>query len=298
MSLDCMDIAKCLLETTAFSFGPVIAIASARHGQKQWIKCEILMSMVMGLIFYIKPEMFLSLVLNSTQKDYHNFLCMMYGFYIIYSVLVPLFHLESMDKSIFYGHHCSKVVSSTLLILNDVISYNQGVHWNENLLCLFTGYHLVSLVINLHFLRIGDKPWGRHPYTDKVDAIARIDSFIYLIAGVFVYAFPEKAMLDLTEMNESYTALGRSCAAILLSLSLESYCLSEFLFLGDKKKFMHARMVGSLVKALVIVHANLYWKILSLNSFLVLFTINAAYNLVVVYGFLVTPKEPKQKSSD
>lgn len=143
------------------------------------------------------------------------------------------------------------------------------------------------------------KPWGRHPYSDKVDFIARIDSFIYMIVGVLVYAFPDKVMLDLTdEMNEIYTALCRSCAALILSYSLQSYSLSEFLFIGDKKNFMKARMIGSLVKALVIIHASLYWKFFSLKSFLILFILNAGYNLLVVYGYYITPKEPKEKSSD
>lgn len=64
MSVDLIEISKWLLEAIAFSFGPVIAIASARHGQKQWIKCEILISMVTGLVFYIKPELFLSIVVK------------------------------------------------------------------------------------------------------------------------------------------------------------------------------------------------------------------------------------------
>lgn len=166
-------------------------------------------------------------------------------------------------------------------------------------MCLFTGYHIVSLMINFYFLRMTQKPWARHPYSDKVDFIARIDSYIYMIMGVLMYAFPDKVMLDLTdEMNEIYTALGRSCAALILSFSLQSYGLSEFLFLGDKKNFMKARMVGSLIKTIVIIHASLYWKIFSLKSFLILFVLNAGYNLLVAYGYFITPKEPKEKSSD
>lgn len=160
---------------------------------------------------------------------------------------------------------------------------------------MFTGYHIVNLLINLYFLRIEDKAWARHPYSDRVDVIARIDSLLYFIAGVLVYAFPEKVMLDLSEKNETYTALCRSCAALILSLGFESYCLSEFLFLGDKKNFMQARVLGSLAKAFVIVHASLYWNIFSLKSFLLFFIANAVYTLVVVYGYTVTPNHPKQK---
>lgn len=64
MSLNYIEISKWAMETTLFCFGPVIAITSARQGQKQWIKCEILISMVMGLVFYIKPELFLTLVVQ------------------------------------------------------------------------------------------------------------------------------------------------------------------------------------------------------------------------------------------
>lgn len=68
MSVDLIEISKWMLEAIAFSFGPVIAITSAKQGPKQWIKCEILISMVVGLIFYIKPELFLSIVVKLTQK--------------------------------------------------------------------------------------------------------------------------------------------------------------------------------------------------------------------------------------
>ena len=110
--------------------------------------------------------------------------------------------------------------------------------------CLFTSYYVTSFLINAYYLHQTKKPWGRHPYDDKINYIARLDTYFFLITGIVMYAFPERCMKELKDSpNESYKSLFRASGAILLSLSLQSYSLAEFLFLRDKKNFMLSRFL-------------------------------------------------------
>ncbi|CAF0956734.1 unnamed protein product [Brachionus calyciflorus] len=279
------------VENVLCSIGPICSIIAARNGKKAWLKCEILISVVLGLLLIFNPGLLMSYMLNSKLEKYHYFLCSLYGFYIIYSIFTPLYLLNSLDESVLYGHHWAKIVSSTLIIFDQIISYNEGLRWNYKVFCLLTPIFITTLAINVYFLLKTNKPWGRHPYTDTVNCIARIDTFVFLITGIIMYAFPKLSMRDLVIPNESYTSLCRASGAILLSLSLESYCLSEFLFLRDKKQFMLARLVGGLLKTLVINYGFIWLSIFSVQTFLMFFTICTSYNLIVLYGYLITPKE-------
>ncbi|CAF1072104.1 unnamed protein product [Brachionus calyciflorus] len=296
--LEKIDLYFCV-ENVLCSIGPICSIIAARNGKKAWLKCEILISVVLGLLLIFNPSLLMSYMFNSKLEEYHFFLCSLYGFYIIYSIFTPLYLLNSLDESVFYGHHWAKIISSTLIIFDQIFSYNEGIHWKYKVFCLLTPIFITNLAINVYYLLKTNKPWGRHPYTDTVNCIARIDTFVFLITGIIMYAFP-KSMCDLAflndenknDLNDSYKSLCRASGAILLSLSLESYCLSEFLFLRDKKQFMLARLVGGLLKTLILSYDFIWLSKFSVQAFLMFFTICTSYNLIVLYGYLITPKEP------
>lgn len=284
---------KFLLENALFSIAPICALLSARSGSKQaWLKCEIAIFSVLGVTFILKPECLLSYVLNSQLDKYHYYLTGLYGCYLIFSVLSPYYLLYSYDESVFYGHFWAKIISNTLIIADNIVSYAEGIHWNYKLFCLFTSIYITDLLINACFLCNTKKPWARHPYHDRVNYIARIDTYIFLIAGIIMYAFPDGAMRDLNKSNESYRSLCRACGAILLSLSCESYCMSEFMFIRDKKNFMFSRLTGSAFKTLLLFYAYYWLSLFSFETFMIFLTLNASYNLLVLYGYLITPKSP------
>jgi hypothetical protein len=80
---------------------------------------------------------------------------------------------------------------------------------------------------------------------DRVNMIAKIESFLILSVGLVMYAFPEKSMLGLTNPDESHRSLCRTAGALVFSCSYESFCVSEFAWKIDKKQLMLSRFVVS-----------------------------------------------------
>lgn len=112
-------------------------------------------------------------------------------------------------------------------------------------MCLSGVFTLTCLLANLYFLQKTSKPWGRHPFQDKVNQIAKIETYILLLSGIIMYSFPDFAILNLEQTNESYQSICRSCGALMASMAFESFCMSEFSFLKDKKMFMASRFCVS-----------------------------------------------------
>ena len=101
---------------------------------------------------------------------------------------------------------------------------------------------------------------------------------------------------------------------MLFSVSFESFCLSEFLHLDDKKRFMLGRLVvslstwkkliidslskiicikpqqGSLLELAVILLGYFYYNLFTAYPALAIYLfINMSYNVLVVFGYFVTP---------
>jgi hypothetical protein len=102
---------KCI-DNVIFSVGPVLALIAARGGVKSWLKFEIVSATIFALFAFVKPDLVLGYILKSPVKDYHRFLFALYGCYLIYGVLFPLFLLNSQDEAIYYGHFWAKIVVS------------------------------------------------------------------------------------------------------------------------------------------------------------------------------------------
>lgn len=102
---------KCI-DNVIFSALPLLALMAARGGVKSWLKFEIVSSTIFALFAFVKPDLVLGYLLKSPVKDYHRFLFALYGCYLIYAVLTPLFLMNSQDEAIYYGHFCSKIVVS------------------------------------------------------------------------------------------------------------------------------------------------------------------------------------------
>lgn len=158
-----------------------------------------------------------------------------------------------------------------------MVSYNEGIHWNykvnkindkikdyhrptQNIsnktkisfkyLCFVTSQSLAHLAISVYFLSRTPKPSGQNPFKDLANSIGKLDFYICFVSGAYVYAFPDRVNLALAGAtaavtNESYRSLTRSCGALILAISLQSFCMSEFKFIRDKKSFFLARLLVS-----------------------------------------------------
>lgn len=114
---------------------------------------------------------------------------------------------------------------------------------NYKILGLVGLFAATNVLINAYFICVGKKPWGRHPYEDRVNHVAKIEAYFLLTIGLVMLAFPDRSMVVyLNNSNESYRSLFRSCGALVLSLAFESYCMSEYIYLKDKKQFMLSRL--------------------------------------------------------
>lgn len=155
-----------------------------------------------------------------------------------------------------------------MIIVEKFVAYNEGIHWNykvsatfqnirylSNLtksitilkyLCLTVTNALIHLIINVYFLNHTPKPSGQNPFKDLANSIGKLDFFICLISGAFVYAFPDTvnfALAGAGVLNESYRSLTRSAGALVIATSLHSFCLSEYKFIRDKKAFLFSRLL-------------------------------------------------------
>jgi len=279
---------------TTFFIGPVTSIIAAQFGRKAWIKYEIVTSIVLGLLLAFKPDLIFPIMMKSPLKPYHLFLTSAYACYLISIVLGPLFVLNSADESIFYGHYYARIVEHSLIAIENIVSYTEGLHWNYKYLCIVTSFALSHLIINIYFLWRTPKPSGQNPFKDLANSIGKIDFYILLVCGAYVYAFPDRVNLALggsSTLNESYRSLTRSCGAFFIGTSLESFCMSEFKFIRDKKSFFLARLLASLIELSVFFSGFFCFQIYSIETFAYLAISTAAYKLFLLYGYLKTPQE-------
>jgi hypothetical protein len=116
-------------------------------------------------------------------------------------------------------------------------------------LCYFR-FAIANLIVSGYFLIVSKKPSGQNPFRDGVNSIAKLEFYLLLISGLVMYSFPDRSAARLGALgypNESYRCLTRYVGAFTVSFSIESFCLSDFIFLKDKKNFMLSRFYVSVV---------------------------------------------------
>lgn len=282
---------KEIIENVAFSVGPLLALFSAKFGLKAWLRFETTAALVLSAVLIISPNLIFDHILHSSTslKDYHLLLCSLYACYLIYGVLGVFFLLNSQDEAIFSGHLWSKIVANTLILVENIYSYKSSFHWNYKLLCSSGSFALFSMLISVYFYLTTKRPRSSNQFADRVNNIAKLESFIVLIAGLVMFAFPDLAMLGLKNSNETYRSLCRTSGILLFSFSFESFSISDFVYLKDKKTFMLTRLIGSLIELGVILAGQYYFKVFKMMpETALLISINMTYNLIVLYGYAIT----------
>lgn len=292
-----------IIETVVFSVGPLLSLLVAKCGLKTWIKFEAFSTIFAGaasFIFY--PESFLNLIMiNGPIDKYHRFMCAWDGLYLILSVLYPIMLINSKDEAVFYGHFWSRIIDNTLIIADNLVSYSEGKHFNYKLLCLFTSFAIFQLLINIYFLIVTKKPSGQNPFRDCANSICKLEFYLLLTIGLVMYSFPDRVSSILGAPkgpNESYRCLTRVTAALIVSVSIESFCMSEFIFLKDKKNYMLSRVLGGLSRLALFIAGHYYFHLYSIQVMTVLLVANTVYNLLMFYGYFITPGEPLHQKSN
>lgn len=280
---------KDLYETLMFSIGPLCTLIASRFGLKVWLRYEFVGSLIVAAMLILSPQQLLQNQIKVPMDNSHLFLCALYGCYIIYAALFQLF-VSNKDESVFFGHFWAKIIAATLIVIENVFAYNANTVWNYKLLCFSTGNMIFDILVNTYFLIKTKKPKSQNQFPDTVNHIAKIEAFMLLSAGLILYAFPDQALFFVRGRNDLHRSLARVSGAILFSMNFESFCLSEFLHLDDKKQFMLGRLVGSLVELLVIVLGIYHYQVLNNQAILVFLFINMSYNLLVIVGYLITPR--------
>ena len=154
---------------------------------------------------------------------------------------MPLFVTNAGD---FQGHYWSRIIANTLIIVDNVFSYTDSIHWNYKLLCSATSFYAVCLLINAYYLSKISKTksgFGQDP----VNCVAKLEAYMLLGAGLLMYSSPHKAMIGLTNINDVHRDLCRTCGILLFSLCFESFFLTDFVMINDKKQFMLSRLIVS-----------------------------------------------------
>jgi len=236
-----------LIEIVVFSIAPLLSLVTARFGLKSWLKFEILSSIMIASILIFCPNTILKHILNGQFEQYHRFLLALLACYMIASILQPLFLLNSNDESIFSGHLWAKLIANTLILVININSYYlQNPHWNYKLLCSSGSFALFSMLISGYYYMITKKPRNSSPFHDFVNHVAKYESFLLIISGIAMLAYPDRFLFELASpAKDSHRMIVRMAAAIIMSLSFESQNVSEFTYLKDKKTFMLARLIVS-----------------------------------------------------
>lgn len=282
---------KEIIENVAFSVGPLLALVSARFGLRAWLRFEIAAAFILATVLVASPNLIFDYILHSSVslKGYHLFLCSLYACYLVYGVLSVIFLLNSEDEAIFSGHLWSKIVANALILIENVYTYKSSFHWNYKLLCSSGSFALFSLLISGYFYVSTKKPRSSNRFADRVNSIAKLESFMVLTAGLTMFAFPDLAMVGLKGPNETYRSLCRTCGILLFSFSFESFAIADFIYLKDKKTFMLTRLIGSVLELAVILAGHYYFKVFPLvPEAAILIAVNMAYNFLVFYGHFVT----------
>ena len=123
------------------------------------------------------------------------------------------------------------------------------------------------ILTNVYFLiKSSHKRCQFHYKLYPINRIAKIDFFLLLITGLYVYAYPKYILskvcnfyvinilnlysnqnlfskLGLINLNEGHESLFRICGIITFSLSITSCTVPSFLFEKDKLRFIISRLV-------------------------------------------------------
>lgn len=283
---------KCL-DNIMFSIGPITALIAARYGVRTWLAYEITATVFFAFVQFFVPEYGLfSIVLNSPLDEYQRFLCKLDAAYLVYAVLLPICLWKSKDDSVFFGHFWSQLIANTLIMVENLFWYKDSTHWNYKLLCQSVSFSFFLILINAYFLTKCKKPRGFDNFDqDKANYIAKIESFMILTVGLIMFSSPEKAMIGISGLNHVHKSLCRLCGIWLLTRSFESFCVSDYVYSSDKKNFMLSRLLGSLFEMIVVLLGFYYYKSFGQVAFCIYMTINMSYNSLVLYGYLVTPKD-------
>jgi hypothetical protein len=100
--MDLLD--KKSLDNILYIGAIITGLLAARQGLKGWLKYEIAVSFIFTLVSYLKPELIWSELLNVPMKNEHKYFAALDGSYLSFSVLFPLFFMNTKDESIFYWH--------------------------------------------------------------------------------------------------------------------------------------------------------------------------------------------------
>lgn len=183
-----------------------------------------------------------------------------------------------------------------MVILDNFFVYFEGVHWNYKLLCFVTSFAMVVLGINAYFLTKIKKPSGI--LEDRVNHVAKLDFYLFFACGIFIYAFPDHFCIGLSSSNESYRSLARAVGANVIAASFQSFFVSDFIFVNDKRTFMLSRLIGNQVELVVIFVGYYCLHALSKAPGLCWFvSLNVVYSLLVFYGFTTSNSNQKAKAN-
>ena len=183
-----------------------------------------------------------------------------------------------------------------MVILDNFFVYFEGVHWNYKLLCFVTSFAMVVLGINAYFLTKIKKPSGI--LEDRVNHVAKLDFYLFFACGIFIYAFPDHFCIGLSLSNESYRSLARAVGANVIAASFQSFFVSDFIFVNDKRTFMLSRLIGNQVELVVIFVGYYCLHALSKAPGLCWFvSLNVVYSLLVFYGFTTSNSNQKAKAN-
>lgn len=290
-----------LLENFLFTIGPLTALCVAyRCNLHAWLRYELIATLCIGPVLIFRPDCFLNLTMNSPIEPFHRYMAAQCGVALLFGSLFSIWlSRDSPDKGIFYGHMWSRMITALLVILDNVIvvqSESSGLHWNHKLLCTVTSFSIAILVCVVWFLsREGVVVKPRGILEDRANTYAKIDFLVMIFVGIFLYAFPE--VMSRTNVarvgtwNESKASLVRLWGAFTIGTAFESFFVSEFIYLKDKRSFLLSRFYLILAEICVAVCIGFYS--LQVHSIKTIGDVIVSLGLVsmaLLYAYVKTPE--------
>lgn len=217
-------------------------------GQKTWIFADLSITTLWGLLCVAFPKYIMQYQIDGELDLKHEYFYRQFGFILLSTSLFGIFTQHSSDPTVKITFLWSRVISTSVYILNrvySIYSVTKDPHWNDRSWYFGTyGDVLWFLGTLYHTLRCSD--WGGANEThSRLDVHLRIDAILTFFMALMCFAFPGhvyRIQVD-GKLGKLHLSLVRIVAAFLFGSCVISASASRFSNVADKLHFLTYRIL-------------------------------------------------------
>ncbi|XP_056009579.1 uncharacterized protein LOC130051585 [Ostrea edulis] len=217
-------------------------------GQKAWMRADLSITTAWGLVCILCPKCVMQYQVNGELDSEHEYFYRLFGFVLLSTSLFAVFTQNSSDPTVKVTFLWSRVISTSVYILNRVYShYNimKTPQWNDRSWYFGTyGDTLWFLGSLYHTLRCQD--WGStNESNSRLNLHLRIDTIMTFFMALMYFAFPGhvyRLQVD-GRLGKLHLSLIRTVAAFLFGSCVISASATRFRSAADKLTFLTCRIL-------------------------------------------------------